>query len=90
MGGMQDLGTLGGRESVASWRFRQWLVVVGCGLQRRRAGRAFRWTASGGMQDLGTLGGYYSVANGVSADGSVVVGSADNAALDWRAFRWTP
>jgi probable HAF family extracellular repeat protein len=47
------------------------------GLQRRREGRAFRWTALGGMQGLGTLGGYRSMAYAVSADGSVVVGWAD-------------
>jgi probable HAF family extracellular repeat protein len=86
---MQDLGTLGGRESVAYGVSADGSVVVGVAFNADWQGRAFRWTASGGMQDLGTLGGRESVAYGVSADGSVVVGWAQNATGDWHAFRWT-
>ncbi len=87
--GMQDLGTLGGRESVARGVSADGSVVVGGAWNDAGQERAFRWTVSGGMQDLGTLGGDESGAFGVSADGSVVVGSAQNAAGLPRAFRWT-
>ena len=87
-GGMQDLGTLGGRESYAYGVSADGAVVVGVA-QNAGQGRAFRWTASRGMQGLGTLGGNESWAYGVSADGAVVVGVAYNAAWQLRAFRWT-
>jgi probable HAF family extracellular repeat protein len=86
---MQDLGTLGGDESVALGVSADGSVVVGWAHNAAGQARAFRWTAAGGMQDLGTLGGDWSTARGVSADGSVVVGSARNAAGQGRAFRWT-
>jgi len=86
---MQDLGTLGGNESVAYEVSADGSVVVGFAFNAAGQRRAFRWTAADGMQDLGTLGGNESVAYGVSADGSVVVGSAVNAAGQRRAFRWT-
>jgi probable extracellular repeat, HAF family len=86
---MQDLGTLGGYESVASGVSADGAVVVGWSYDAAGRSRAFRWTASGGMQDLGTLGGDRSGASGVSADGAVVVGGARNAAGQRRAFRWT-
>jgi probable HAF family extracellular repeat protein len=87
---MQDLGTLGGRESVAYGVSADGAVVVGWAYNAAGQRRAFRWTVDGGMQDLGTLpGGRESEAYGVSADGSVVVGWAYNAAGQRRAFRWT-
>jgi probable HAF family extracellular repeat protein len=88
-GGMQDLGTLGGDESVALGVSADGAVVVGWSYNAAGQWRAFRWTASGGMQDLGTLGGRRSEAYGVSADGSVVVGCAQNAIGYDHAFRWT-
>jgi len=88
-GGMQDLGTLGGRESWAYAVSADGSVVVGWAENAARQRRAFRWTVDGGMQDLGTLGGCCSTAYAVSADGSVVVGWAENAARQRRLFRWT-
>ena len=86
-GGMQDLGALGGDESVASGVSADGAVVVGGAYNAAGRWRAFRWQ-NGVMQDLGTLGGDESVARGVSADGAVVVGWAWNAAGQFRAFRW--
>ena len=57
LGGMQDLGTLGGGESWAWGVSADGAVVVGWAENADSQRRAFRWTASGGMQDLGTLGG---------------------------------
>jgi probable HAF family extracellular repeat protein len=75
---MQDLGTLGGDESVAYGVSANGSVVVGWAYNAAGQYRAFRWTASGGMQDLGTLGSSGSEAHGVSAGGSVVVGWASH------------
>ena len=89
LGGMQDLGDLGGGGSWAYGVSADGTVVVGWAWNAAGYQRAFRWTELGGMQGLGTLGGYWSAAHDVSADGAVVVGWADNAAGQRRAFRWT-
>jgi probable HAF family extracellular repeat protein len=88
---MQDLGTLGGRESVASGVSADGAVVVGW--LKTPQGRSclsldgFWWDA--GPRHAGRLGERGLCFSGVSADGSVVVGEAQNAAGQWRAFRWT-
>jgi probable HAF family extracellular repeat protein len=51
---MQDLGTLGGRESVAYGVSADGSVVVGWAQNAAGDGHAFRWTAAGGMEDLNT------------------------------------
>jgi probable HAF family extracellular repeat protein len=64
------------------------------GLQRRRAGRAFRWTASGGMEDLNTTyaslltnGSVLREARAISPDGRYIVGRGYNAATGrYEAF----
>jgi probable HAF family extracellular repeat protein len=87
---MQDLGTLGGRESWAYGVSAEGSVVVGMAYNAGGDSRAFRWTAAGGMQNLGTLPEYgESAAYGVSGDGSVVVGAALSGGVPSRAFRWT-
>ena len=92
-GGMQDLDTLGGRDSAARGVSADGSVVVGTDLDyydyNDYYARAFRWTVDSGTQNLGALGGGESAAYGVSADGTVVVGEARNAAGEYRAFRWT-
>jgi probable HAF family extracellular repeat protein len=90
-GGMQNLGTLGGRWSEAWGVSADGRVVVGSATNAAGQDRAFRWTAGEGMVDLGTLtGGSRSWAYGVSADGSVIVGVSTNAGGYERAVRWTP
>lgn len=87
-GGVEDLGTLGGNESVAYGTNRDGSVVVGWARRSDGFDHAFRWTAAG-MQDLGVLsGGNGSEACAVSADGGVVVGWSEVGG-GARAFRWT-
>jgi probable HAF family extracellular repeat protein len=87
---IEQLGTLGGRESMAfdtSW---DGSVVVGQAQDSQGNWRAFRWSEATGMQDLGMLFDVHwmGVATGVSYDGQVVVGWTQG--FTSRAFRWTP
>jgi probable HAF family extracellular repeat protein len=82
---MQDLGTLGGDESVATGVSADGSVVVGYNAAGRP--RAFRWTAAGGMEDLNityahllTDGSELLEANAISPDGRYIVGRGYNAA----------
>ncbi|NGO63795.1 autotransporter domain-containing protein [Rhizobium daejeonense] len=96
---VQDLGTLGGSESMANGISRDGRVVIGWSGHAGPYGiHAFRWEEGGTrggvanpqMEDLGTLGGESSEALAVNADGSIVVGrSDDDDTYDDRAFRWT-
>ncbi len=88
-GGMQDLGTLGGRESRAYGVSADGSVVVGWARNAAGHGRAFRWTAPGGMEDLNTTyaslltnGSVLSVAHAISPDGRYIVGDGWNAATN--------
>jgi probable HAF family extracellular repeat protein len=86
-GGMQDLGTLGGDESVAKGVSADGAVVVGWALNADWQRRAFRWTAAGDMEDLNTTytslltnGSVLKDATAISADGRYIVGWGWNAA----------
>jgi probable HAF family extracellular repeat protein len=81
-GTVTDLGTLGGRSSVAL-AINDAGVVVGWA-DTPTGSHAFRY-ANGVMTDLGTLGGANSVANGINASGAIV-GAADRADGTRRAF----
>jgi hypothetical protein len=71
------------------WCFRRRRRGGRLGSERRRAGRAFRWTASGGMEDLNTYvyvlscsvtPGSVLIARAISPDGRYIVGQGYNAA----------
>lgn len=92
VGGLTDIGTLGG-----SWSFAMAVSADG----RAVAGNstksdyliqhAFRWTPSDGMVDLGALDGDFSYAYSISSDGRTVVGFSGTTAdgKTPHAFRWT-
>ena len=87
---MQDLGTLGGSQSMAYGVSADGSVVVGDAQDATWRWRAFRWTAAGGMEDLNityahllTDGSKLYRANAISPDGRYIVGGGYNAAK-WR------
>jgi len=89
-GGLLDLGTLGGTDSVADAVNGSGLVVgasntVGNSLYSEHA---FSWTSEGGLVDLGSLNGYATVAWFVNENGQVA-GTSWDGALQHHAFLWT-
>ena len=85
----QDLGTLGGTQSIA-FAVNDSGQVVGASMTADNQQHAFSWTRSGGMIDLGTLGGSSSSAVAVNASGRVVGSSNLTDDIEQRAFSWTP
>ncbi|MCX7924296.1 MAG: hypothetical protein N2554_00630 [Fimbriimonadales bacterium] len=86
--GLQDLGTLGGRESEALGISANGVVIVGRAEKANYDRVAFRWTSTTGMQTLSGLENGASKAFAVSADGGVIVGWYGNSPQT-RAFRWS-
>ncbi len=85
-GGMENLGTLGGNQTIAYDISADGSVIVGFSYVSAGDPYAFRWVSGSGIQQIGT---FYSFARGVSADGNTVTGSETGAAGLHRAFRWT-
>ncbi len=85
-GGMSNLGTLGGSQTIAYDVSADGSVIVGFSYVTAGDPYAFRWTSGAGIQQIGTI---YSFARDVSADGNTVTGSETGAAGLHRAFRWT-
>jgi len=89
-GGMQDLGTLGGNASDASYSYgiNSAGQAAGVSYYNNGSARAFVWTPGSGMQVLPTLGGTKGYAQGINDSGQVV-GYASNASNRDRPFLWT-
>ncbi|BCL74692.1 hypothetical protein JHS3_04280 [Jeongeupia sp. HS-3] len=83
---IQDLGTLGGRSSMAN-AINPSGKVVGTAQNGRGQMHAFLWTAGDGMIDLGTLGGNNSVANAINGSGQIV-GTSQVRRDGQHAFLW--
>lgn len=90
--GIEDLGTLGGRDSVANAISADGSVVVGWARRASEEQAAFRWTSAGGMTDVFPQqgGNHTAESTGVSADGGCVVGYGTDPAYDARGFVWSP
>jgi probable HAF family extracellular repeat protein len=86
IGGLLDLGTLGGNNSNALF-VNQTGLVVGYSQNVDGNDRAFAWPSAGGMIELGTLGGTLSFPYDVN-DAGQVVGRARNAAGEEHAVLW--
>jgi probable HAF family extracellular repeat protein len=86
---LQDLGTLGGSNSLANMLNDTGQIV---GWSHHTAGNAephaFLWKSAGGMQDLGTLGGTESFAYGINETGQIIGGSDTSDDLSYRAVLW--
>lgn len=90
LGGMVDLGTLGGQRSYAEGVGNGGHVVGYSSLPLELETHGFVWTQQTGMVDVGTLGGILSTAEAVNGWGQVVGGSAPPGNLTAHAFSWTP
>lgn len=89
-GGVIDLGSLGGIDSIALDINRS-NQVVGWSLTRSGATHPFLWARTTGMQDLGILSGFFSCsATGINNQGQVVGTCFSLVATDMpHAFLWT-
>lgn len=90
LGGMVDLGTLGGSSAVATSISADGTSIVGGSTNAAGNETAFIWSATTGMTSIGTLGGNLSYANKISDDGNYVVGwTVKKVGADPIAFCWS-
>ena len=75
VGGVQDIGTMGGISAQARGVSANGSVIVGWFKDTNGNIHAYRWTEANGVKDLGTMGGKSAYANGVSADGTIIIGT---------------
>lgn len=86
---LQDLGTLGGKES-AAYGLNNFGQVVGASETATGQIHAFLWDTENGMQDLHPfLAGKTSVATDINDHGQIV-GFAESDSGNMRAFCWSP
>ena len=86
-GAISDLGTLGGRTSVAN-AISDTGIIVGAAEDSELHNRAFAWQRSSGMKELTTLGGSISYATAIDPFGTNIVGAALNTLTQFRAVLW--
>jgi probable HAF family extracellular repeat protein len=91
VGGMVDLGTLGGVSGSVGRGINDLGQVVGDASTASGEWHAFLWTQAGGMVDLGTLGGQWASVTGINNSGQVVGQSyiAGNGLSGTHPFSWT-
>jgi len=89
-GGVTDLGSLGGNDSVALG-INASNLVVGWSLTATGATHPFLWSRTSGMRDLGVLSGFFAcVATGINNREQVVGTCYPNSATGMpHAFVWT-
>ncbi len=90
IGGLDDLGSLGGYFSTALGVSHDGSTIVGLSLDSDSTGHAFAWTFATGMISLDPAPGFYSVATGISADGSIVIGTIGTLTTDSAFARSAP
>jgi probable HAF family extracellular repeat protein len=86
-GQINDLGTLGGTESLAT-SVNTRGQVAGGSFDASNNTRAFLWTEDQGLQDLGTLGASYAIAGNINERGQIAGESALCDTCNQDAFLW--
>lgn len=86
-GHMQDLGSLGGTQSLTGWLNSRGEVVGMSNLAGDQAFHPFLWDGRR-LHDLGTFGGHFGIANRISDAGHVVGWATTTNDSSAHAFAW--